>query len=37
MKTSMDDKSRRDLIAYRLSRAVETLAEADYNAKGYIL
>lgn len=34
MKTSLDPKSRADLIAYRLQRAFETLEEADYNAQG---
>lgn len=35
MKSSMDEQSRHDLIEYRLKRAVETLKEADYNAKGH--
>ena len=34
MTTILDAESRRDLIAYRLQRANETLEEADYNAKG---
>lgn len=34
MKENLNDQSRKDLIDYRLSRAIETLEEAEYNAKG---
>lgn len=34
MKEVLDDQARRDLISYRLLRSRESLAEADYNAKG---
>lgn len=34
MNETLDTGSVKDLIEYRLHRAVETLEEADYNAKG---
>ena len=34
MKEELDDATRRELVAYRLKRAEETIEEADYNAKG---
>lgn len=34
MKTTLDGSARKELIDYRLSRACETLKEADYNARG---
>lgn len=34
MKQEMDDKSRMDLIAYRLKRSEETLEEAKFTASG---
>lgn len=34
MKDKLDIESRSNLIKYRLDRALETLQEADYNAKG---
>ena len=34
MKENLNDQSRKDLIDYRLSRAKETLEEAEYNARG---
>lgn len=34
MKEILDEQSRSDLISYRLSRAEESIEEADYNAKG---
>lgn len=34
MKTELDDKSRKDLVAYRLQRCRETLQEVDYLIEG---
>lgn len=34
MKQYLDEKSRENLVNYRLTRAFETLKEADYNAIG---
>ena len=34
MKQTLDDKSRADLVNYRVDKALETLKEADYNAVG---
>ncbi len=34
MKSTLDNKSRNDLISYRIQRALETLEEAEYNAAG---
>ena len=34
MKETLSEKNREDLITYRLSRAIETLKEADYISKG---
>lgn len=34
MKETLDDLTRKDLVEYRLSRANDTIDEADYNAKG---
>lgn len=34
MKESLSEENREDLVAYRMSRATETLQEADYIARG---
>ncbi len=34
MNLTMDDNSRKELIDYRLNRALETIEEAEYNARG---
>lgn len=34
MKSTLDNKSRNDLLSYRIQRALETLEEAEYNAAG---
>lgn len=34
MKQTLDDKSRANLVNYRIEKAFETLKEADYNAIG---
>ena len=34
MKETLDDETRRELIQYRFHRAIETIEEAEYNAKG---
>lgn len=34
MKTSLDSEARNELMEYRLTRAQDTIREADYNASG---